>query len=206
MLCGDALSRENQKTRSEAIRAEIIDNALDIAVSEGFEALSVRKLAERMKYSTGVVYYHFKDKDEIIGAIQARQIAYLRDKIENVVSGEKSLAENIRSAFYEAFQLAVNEPLKYNLVVTSLQSRRVSAFSPQKNALLVMLAELLRNASDSGELAISNPDAAAFAVWSSFGGFHLRISQMDISPAEAENLFDTQVNIILYGLLREMSK
>lgn len=202
----DVLGRENQKKRSEAIRAEIIDKALDIAVSEGFEALSVRKLAEKMKYSTGVVYYHFKDKAEITGAIQARQIAYLKDKIEKAVSPEKSLSENIRDAFHEAFLLAVNEPEKYNLVVTSLQSRRDSTVPPQKNGLLAMLADMLRNAVNSGVLAVSDADSAAFAVWSSFGGLHLKISQMDISLEEAEKLFDVQVNIILHGLIRGMSK
>lgn len=200
------MSRENQKRRTEAFRAEIIDKALDIALSEGFEALSVRKLAEKMKYSTGIIYYHFKDKDEIIGAIQSRQTAYLRDKISKAVSPEKSFPENIRGAFHEAFLLAVNEPRKYNLVASSLQSSRPDGAPPQKSGLLAMLTNLMKTAAERGELAVTDTESAAFAVWSSFLGFHLKISQLELPLEEAEKLFDAQVNIILHGLMKELSK
>lgn len=200
------MSRENQKNRAEAVRESILDAALAIAVSEGFEALSVRKLAQSMKYSTGVIYYHFKDKGEIIAAIQQRQSDYLRDKISQAVSPEKSFAENLRDAFYEAFLLAVNEPKKYNLVALSLQSAHLGNLPPPKSGLHGMLASMMQAAVNRGEITVSDVESTAFAVWSSFLGFHIKISQMGLSADEAEKLFDAQVTMILYGLAKEVSK
>jgi len=81
------MSRENQKQRSKKIKEDILDVALDLAISDGFEALSMRKISKKMKYTTGVIYYYFKDKQEIVDEIQKRQSdekKYVMKKVLNL--------------------------------------------------------------------------------------------------------------------------
>jgi hypothetical protein len=48
-----------------------------------------------------------------------------------------------------------------------------------------------------------DPQKAAFAIWSSFLGFNLMISrQGTITKDEAQALFDTQMDIVLKGILK----
>jgi AcrR family transcriptional regulator len=61
------------QTRRERERAEreklIIKAARELAESEGWEAVTTRRLAERVEYSQPVLYSHFKGKDAIMTAV-----------------------------------------------------------------------------------------------------------------------------------------
>jgi len=63
--------KNTQEKRSEKLKQQILDTALEIGLQEGFEALSIRKITKKMQYSTGIIYHHFKNKQEIIDAIVA---------------------------------------------------------------------------------------------------------------------------------------
>ncbi|MFE3224623.1 TetR/AcrR family transcriptional regulator [Nocardia sp. NPDC059228] len=61
------------QTRKERERAErrqrIVDTAREIAETDGWDAVTVRKLAERIEYSQPVLYSHFAGKDAIVSAV-----------------------------------------------------------------------------------------------------------------------------------------
>ena len=66
--------KERRLAEREQIKKKIFDAASDIIIAEGFEKLSVRKIADRIEYSPGVIYNYFKDKNEIIELIIAENI------------------------------------------------------------------------------------------------------------------------------------
>ena len=64
------MARDEQRERSEKVRQAILDTAMEMGLREGFDEVSIRKITQKMKYSTGVVYHHFKERQEIIDAIE----------------------------------------------------------------------------------------------------------------------------------------
>ena len=44
----------------------ILDAARDILVHEGYEGLSMRKVAEKIDYSPTAIYLHFEDRDDLV--------------------------------------------------------------------------------------------------------------------------------------------
>lgn len=60
-------------TRKERERARrhdlIVATARELAEAEGWDAVTTRKLAERIEYSQPVLYSHFKGKDAIMDAV-----------------------------------------------------------------------------------------------------------------------------------------
>jgi len=48
------------------LRREILDAAREILVHEGYDGLSMRKVAERIEYSPTAIYLHFKDRDDLV--------------------------------------------------------------------------------------------------------------------------------------------
>ena len=77
------MSRQHQQERSEAVKQMILQAALNIGLEEGNENVTVRRIGERIGYSTGVIYYHFKDKQDILDEL-ARQLD--REAYETVKS------------------------------------------------------------------------------------------------------------------------
>ena len=51
------------------LRRKIMDAARAIFVEEGYEAVTMRRIADRIEYSATAIYSHFKDKDALIRAI-----------------------------------------------------------------------------------------------------------------------------------------
>lgn len=190
--------REEQKQRSEQVRQAILDIALEIGMKEGFEALSVRKIIQKMRYSTGVVYHHFQDKQEIIDAIEASEMARMHDKIAHILDASKDIAENMAAVFHEIMLLAFYEPERYNLIVLHKYSRR----SDTRPQWLDYLSSGLKNGMQTGLIRTMDADQAAFSVWSSFLGFNLILSRRaDVTLEEAEALYQTQMQIVLKGIL-----
>ena len=192
------MTREDQKLRSDAVRQAILDTALEIGLNEGFEAVSIRKIISKMNYSTGVVYHYFKDKQEIIDAIEAAETAWLGAEIRRLITDDMDAVTNMKTAFLRSMQLAMEEPEKYNLIVLHKYSRN----NPSSVPWLNYLAGNLQRDMNAGKLRKVDPYKAAFAIWSSFLGFNLMISrQAGIRPEEAEAMFNTQMDIILKGIL-----
>lgn len=193
------MSRDEQKIRSEQVRQAILDTALKIGIEEGFEGVSIRKIIKKMNYSTGVVYHHFKDKEEIISAIEKSQTEWLRSQITEILKTDDNVVDQMKKVFYRITRLAYEEPEKYNLIVLHKYSRN-NKNNPEWTDYL---SKRLKEGMDAGFIKKTNPDYAAFSVWSSFLGFNLMISKhTDLSWKQAEEMFFVQFNIILKGVLK----
>lgn len=192
------MAREDQKQRSDGVRQAILDTALEIGLSDGFESISVRKIINKMKYSTGVVYHYFNDKQEIIDALEASETEWLSGAIKELLDDEKDSAYNIVTVFHMIMKLALDQPEKYNLIVLHKYSRH----NPSPPILISYLSENLKRDMQVGRVRQLDADKAAFSIWSSFIGFILMISRMtNLSAEDAEKMFNVQSDIILKGVL-----
>ncbi|MDQ0688451.1 AcrR family transcriptional regulator [Streptomyces achromogenes] len=64
------MSVQERKERERAARERlIVATARELAERQGWDAVTTRRLAERIEYSQPVLYSHFRGKREIIGAV-----------------------------------------------------------------------------------------------------------------------------------------
>lgn len=197
------MAREEQKTRSEMIRQEILDTALEIGIQEGFGEVSVRKIIKKMQYSTGIIYHHFKDKQEIIDAIEEKETGWLRSQIIELLDDTKDIISEMETVFHRIMKLAFEEPEKYNLIVLHKYSRKKS----DQPEWISYLSKNLKKGMENGLIREMDPQKAAFSIWSSFLGFNLMISRhTDLTMKQAEEIFETQFSMIVNGIVNERGK
>ncbi|WP_433438102.1 TetR/AcrR family transcriptional regulator [Nonomuraea sp. CA-141351] len=71
-----------RRARERAQRHQlIITAARELAESEGWDAVTTRRLSERVEYSQPVLYSHFKGKDAIVRAVAIEGFAELASKL-----------------------------------------------------------------------------------------------------------------------------
>ncbi len=75
---------ERRQREKEELRNKILDAALDIAISEGWKAVTIRKIANNIKYAPPIVYEYFKNKDDLLNKL--------------VQVGHQLLSRNFKSA------------------------------------------------------------------------------------------------------------
>lgn len=60
---------ERKKRDKENIKKSILDAALNIAIAEGWQAVTIRKISEAIEYTTSIVYEHFENKEALLREI-----------------------------------------------------------------------------------------------------------------------------------------
>ncbi|MFD6855843.1 TetR/AcrR family transcriptional regulator [Rhodococcus sp. NPDC060086] len=85
------MSVQERKARERASRhRSIIAAAREMAEAEGWDAVTTRRLAERIEYSQPVLYSHFRGKDEIIAAVALDGFSEMTLELSRAVSGTHS--------------------------------------------------------------------------------------------------------------------
>ena len=58
--------KERRDVEKEEMKKKIMDAAIEVIEQEGYEKLSIRKIAAKIEYSPTTIYLYYKDKAEII--------------------------------------------------------------------------------------------------------------------------------------------
>ena len=194
------MGRNDQQKRSEEVRRLIIETTMQIIKEEGFDSVSIRKISDRMGYSTGVIYYHFKDKQEIIDTIHEQADTQIKEIVQKFFKEDTGCLEMIKNVFYGIMQIAVKQRDMFDLVVMNKYSDRNEKINPW----LDIIASVLDRAVLNGEIKPLDTYQSAFAIWSSFLGFNYMIIKIDdIDMAKADKMFETMSEIMFGGLKAE---
>ncbi len=72
--------KERRDVEKEEMKKKIMDAAIEVIEQEGYEKLSIRKIAAKIEYSPTTIYLYYKDKAEII--------TDMSDQLYNKVMGD----------------------------------------------------------------------------------------------------------------------
>src|SRR5580658_6134813 len=106
---------ERREREKQELRTKILDAAREMFAAEGYEAVTMRKIAERIEYSATAIYAHFKDKNALIRelcetdfiAFAQRFVAFLQ--VDDPV-------ERLRRAGVAYVDFAIDNPQHYRLM------------------------------------------------------------------------------------------
>jgi len=62
-------SKQRREREKEALRQDILDAARELFVEEGYDNVSMRRVAEKIEYSPTTIYLYFEDKASLLYAI-----------------------------------------------------------------------------------------------------------------------------------------
>src|ERR1700743_4005249 len=91
---------ERKEKQKLEIRKLILDASMKLFMEEGFENVTIRRIAELIEYSPTTVYLYFKDKDEIfyslhdIGFEKLQEFNRNLDGIQNPLVRLHKMGEN----------------------------------------------------------------------------------------------------------------
>lgn len=76
---------ERKQRQKEALRREMLDASLRIARKDGWDAVSTRRVAEEVDYSTTAIYHYFGNKDSIMAELQSEGFHRMAGRIKCVL-------------------------------------------------------------------------------------------------------------------------
>jgi AcrR family transcriptional regulator len=101
-------------TRRDRERAErhqlIITAAREVAEAEGWDAVTTRRLAERIEYSQPVLYSHFDGKEAIVRAVALQGFDELTDRLRRARLGADGSEQGLLAVCRAYLDFAVTRP------------------------------------------------------------------------------------------------
>jgi AcrR family transcriptional regulator len=137
-------ARERQVTRER-----ILEAARELFAKEGFEAVSMRKIAERIEYSPTAIYFHFKDKIALLRELCDSDFQTLREQFIEVAQVRDPI-ERLRRAGSVYVDFAIKQPNHYRLMFMTPhpeldpKTSKISHGNPDEDAYAFVKATVLQ--------------------------------------------------------------
>ena len=180
------MSVQERKERERAERERlIVATAREIAEQQGWDAVTTRRLAERIEYSQPVLYSHFRGKREIIGAVAVEGAAEIAVAVRAATAGATGPRERVTALARAYLDFAARNPAVYDALF-QLDGGLAFAQEDTPESLKDAFAALLESL---GEVAGEGVDPGLFTelFWASLHGLATltragRLPPQDIEP------------------------
>jgi len=193
--------QERRARQKEGVREEILDAARTLFVKEGYEHVSIRKIAEKVEYAPGTIYLYFRDKAEILDRICEETFARLAIRLEAISRDQADPLDCLRRGLRTYVQFGVDNPNHY--VVTFVQAKQIERQNPV-HASAERCFDFLRNGVqrciDAGQLNCQDADEVAQALWAGMHGITTLLITGSFPFIEHNRLIDRVVHILVEGV------
>ncbi len=107
---------ERKERQKQEMRENILQAAWQLVLDEGWQSLSIRKIADAIEYSVPVVYDYFENKEAIIFEINQKGFALLNEKLATAKSRHESPEAQIEAITYAYWDFAFENKAYYQLM------------------------------------------------------------------------------------------
>lgn len=177
---------------------QILSLARPILVAQGYQALSMDRLAAEMEYAKGTLYNHFPNKEDIVAALAIESLDLRRRMFEKAavlssVPRKKLIAIGRACELYatECGQhFAVEQMLRNSIIWEKSSEKRQEVIRNCELRTMSIVSGIVRDAVASGDLEIPQSMTAeelVFGFWSLTYGSHVLM-------ASSPSLTDVGVN------------
>lgn len=184
---GSADRRQRQK---KSLRASILEAARELLVEHGFDAVTMRKIAEKIEYSPTAIYQYFTDKESLVRELCANDflaMAYAFGRLAGIADPIERLRE--MGAAYVQFARTNLNQYRFMFMVPhprwtwDTAERSGDRGNPNRDAY-TFLKWTCTEAIDQGRLRedLVDPDLAAQVIWGAMHG----IIALQIAMSEDE--------------------
>ena len=187
----EVLSRKQREIQER--ERQILTLARPILVREGYQSLSMDRLAAEMEYAKGTLYNHFPNKEEIVAALaieslELRRKIFERASLVSDRSREKMTAIGCACDLYtEQFDehFAVEQMLRNSVIWDKSSEKRQQIIRQCELGAMSIVAGIVREAVAAGDLTIPDSMSAeelVFGFWSLTYGSHALIASSPSLP------------------------
>ena len=185
----------------DSVRLALLEAARDVLSHEGYDGLTIRRVAERAEYSLGTVYSYFADKDDLLYALVREDFMRLTERLLAIRETHQG-ASAVREMLLSYVRMGLEQPRSYEIMFMlrpKLASRNVGD-EPGENPYAIFRGCIVA-AIERGEFRRADPDLLAQMLWASVHGLvSLRLTLVDFPWAETTQLARALVDVELRGL------
>jgi len=105
--------KERKLRQKKFLRQEILDAASELFVKEGYENVSMRRIAEKIEYSPTTIYLYFKDKAELLENVCHETFALLSGRLKRIMEQPGDPVEHLKRGLLTYIHFGLENPHHY---------------------------------------------------------------------------------------------
>jgi AcrR family transcriptional regulator len=198
--------KERQEREREAVRARILDAARELFTSEGYQNVSIRKVAEKIEYSPAALYSYFPSKDDLFFALAEQGFRELHEFLRR--PRPEDPLEAVRDGFMHYYKFSRTHPEYFDLMFVDRSVPRIGRDWQRFAFVHEMLADsvqIVQRAIDAGVFPPGTDAEVAFHVlWAAAHGpaaiaLGERLAPGEDPDALARDTIDATINGLRHG-------
>lgn len=169
-------SQERKTREGEATRRRILDFARELFASNGYQAVTMREIAKKIKYTPTAIYFHFKDKESLLRELCREDFEALATHLRRIGQIADPI-DRIRKMGLAYVEFGLNYPHHYRLqfmtpsVASPLAKTGIEQGNPDQDAyafLQLSVSEAMRAGCFRQDL--KDPELLAQTFWAGVHG------------------------------------
>ena len=196
--------KERKARAKEQLQHQILSAARELFVNEGYENVSMRKIANKIEYSPTTIYLYFKDKADLLDSVCKETLLDLLNTLELLNRDKSNPVETLRKSGKAYVEFGLKYPQDYKLTFVirpqfqkGLGLGEGSVGERVFNYLCAMVSECIQQ----GTFRQVDVEITGQALWSAVHGVTLLLIDFSDFPwTEKDNLIDTVINTMIEGL------
>jgi AcrR family transcriptional regulator len=201
--------KERRLREKVALREEILEAARELFVKEGYESVSMRRIAQEIEYSPTTIYLYFRDKQDLIHQLCDETFSLLIKTLKDLHLDLGDPLEGLRKAGYAYVQFGLEHPDHYRATFVIPHCHEEMAGLTEKelendsgmqcfNSLRMGVAECIR----LGYFKPVDIETTSQAIWANLHGItSLLIGNSKFPWVEKQSLVKFTVDTMIDGLL-----
>ncbi len=197
-------TKERRAREREQLRRQILVAARELFVSEGYENVSMRKIANKIEYSPTTIYLYFKDKADLLDSVCKETLLNLLNTLEELKNDKSDPVESLRRSGQAYVKFGLKYPQDYKLTFVirpqfqkDLGLQEGSVGERVFNYLREMVSECIQQK----RFRQVDIETTGQVLWSAVHGVTLLLIDFPDFPwTEKDKLIDTVIHTTIEGL------
>ena len=196
--------KERRAREKEQLRRRILSAARELFVTEGYESVSMRKIADMIEYSPTTIYLYYKDKADLLDSVCKETLLHLLNTLDLLRKDKSDPVETLRKSgkAYVEFGLKYPQDYKLTFVVRpqfqkGLGLQEGSVGERVFSYLRTIVSECIRQK----KFRQVDVETTGQVLWSAVHGVTLLLIDFPDFPwTEKEKLIDMVIHTMIEGL------
>lgn len=145
---------ERKIRQKEEVRSSILQSAWHIVEKEGWQALSIRKIADAIEYSVPVIYDHFENKEGILSEFTRKGFRLLNERLEKAKAQFADPAKQLEAMAFAYWHFAFDNKeyyqLMYGLGMPGCEMvKKIAELSTFTELIMSSVKDLIKNSNNN---------------------------------------------------------
>lgn len=198
--------KERRERQKENLRQEILDAAREMFAREGYQNVSMRKIAEKIEYSPTTIYLYFKDKTDLLNQLCEETFAKLIQTQERIVKQYDDPLVCLRKGMRAYVDFGLKHPNHYEVaLIMPIMNYLGKDLHPYEGSMGQKAFEYLKQAVtaavENNEIKKGDVDLISQSLWAAIHGItSLLIGHPDFPFVNKNKLIDHVIDTMIEGL------